>query len=76
MNKYYGDQNRKYGRTGNESTAGVFADYSYENEKKGVLYLFPNREAVKIYMRGFVQASLKCGCTLPATDGKNHICMI
>ena len=44
-----------------ESIAEAFADYSYENEEKDVLYLFPNREAVKIYMRGFVQASLQCG---------------
>lgn len=44
-----------------ESTAEAFADYSYENEEKDVLYLFPNRKAVKIYMRGFVQARLKCG---------------
>lgn len=44
-----------------ESIAEAFADYSYENGERGMFYLFPNRESVKIYIRGFVQASLKCG---------------
>lgn len=54
-----------------ESTAEAFADYSYENEEKDVLYMFPNRESVKIYMRGFVQASLKCGW-MHATSGRRE----
>ena len=44
-----------------ESIAEAFADYQYEEGEEGLFHLFPDKEAVKVYMRAFVRAGLRMG---------------
>ncbi|MCM1264413.1 MAG: N-acetyltransferase [Butyrivibrio sp.] len=54
-----------------ESIAEAFADYQYEEGEKGLFNLFPDKEAVKVYMRAFVRAGVRMGW-LYATSKKRE----
>lgn len=41
------------------SAAEAFADYSYADGERGLIYLFPNRDALIKYLKGMVKAALK-----------------
>lgn len=44
-----------------ESIAEAFAEYQYEDGEEGLFFLFPDQEAIKIYLRAFVRAGVKAG---------------
>ncbi|MCM1268711.1 MAG: NAD-binding protein [Bacteroidales bacterium] len=54
-----------------ESIAEAFADYRYEDDEKGLFDLFPDKEAVKVYMRAFVRAGVRMGW-LHTTSGRRE----
>lgn len=59
-----------------ESIAEAFADYTYEEGEEGMFYLFPDREAVKTYMRAFVRAGIKSGWIYTTSEKREGYIMI
>lgn len=59
-----------------ESIAQAFADYQYEQGEQGLFYLFPDKEAVKIYMKAFVRAGLKSGWIYTTSEKREGYIMI
>lgn len=59
-----------------ESIVEAFADYQYENGEDGLFHLFPNKEAVRVYMRAFVRAGLKAGWFYTTSEKREGYIMI
>lgn len=59
-----------------EEIAEAFADYQYENGEEGLFYLFPDSEAVMVYMRAFIHAGVKCGWLYTTGEEREGYIMI
>ena len=59
-----------------ENIVEAFADYQYEDGEQGLFYLFPNKEAVRAYMRAFVRAGVRMGWMYSTSEKREAYIMI
>lgn len=59
-----------------ESIAEAFAEYQYEDGEEGLFFLFPDQEAIKIYLRAFVRAGVKAGWVYTTGERREGYLMI
>ena len=59
-----------------ESIAEAFADYQYEDGEQGLFHIFPDKEAVKAYMRAFARAGLRSGWMYATSKNREAYIMI
>lgn len=57
------------------SVAEAFADYSYASDERGLIYLFPEREALINYLKVMVRAGLKAGMVYTNSENREGFIM-
>lgn len=58
------------------AVAEAFADYSYAEGERGLLYLFPAREPLIAYLKTMVQAGLKAGMVYTNSESREGFIII